>query len=220
MDDWTRQYLPIIYIAFIWLTVSGILGLLSGWYFLMNKYPDREDEVLLQAKYQSGSMGLLSGWYFLGLGVEMRGILKIGVCRSGLRIGIVRIFGIFCRDFFVPWRELRVQRKDYFFFKIAELKFGNSAIGRLKISAELADRLARSAIGYWPEPMFPEETDKQLLARLTKRWLLMTSVAAAFFIIMPKLLDTHFPPIAIAILFPATVFGVLSLFEYLEHAKR
>src|SRR5262249_7842716 len=158
--------------AFIWLTMSVILGFLSGWYSLMIIYPDRQDEVLLQAQDQSGSMGLWIG---------MSGILHISVCRSGLRIGILRIFGIFCRNFFVPWPEIRIQRKDYFSGAAAELKFGNPAIGRLTIRASLADRLARSAKGHWPEPEkpnleqgpFPRKTDKQFLARLTKRWLLL-----------------------------------------------
>jgi hypothetical protein len=72
------QYSPFIYFAFIWLTMSIILGFLSGWYSLMIIYPDRQDEVLLQAQDQSGSMGLWIG---------MSGILQISVCRSGCESG-------------------------------------------------------------------------------------------------------------------------------------
>jgi len=213
MEGLIRQY-PFIYFVFFWLAVTSFLGFLSGWYRLMNKYPDREDEVLFQANWQSGSMGR---W----VRVRMRGVLNISVCRSGLRIGIMRIFGIFCRDFFVPWVEIGVQRKNYFFGTIVELKFGSPAIGRLKIPAGLADRLARSALGHWPEPgPFPEETNEQLIARLTKLWLLGTSFGALFFIVVPRIAhDKHLMPIAIAIIFPAIVTGVACLIEYVRHTR-
>jgi hypothetical protein len=142
----------------------------------------------------------------------------------------MKIFGIFCRNIFVPWAEIRVQRKDYFFGSAAELKFGNPAIGRLTIQPSLADRLARSAKGHWPEPEkrnlepgpFPEETERQLLARLTKRWLLLTGFAALLFIAVPRILNRndHYPTIAIAIIFPGLVFGALSLIEYVWGKKR
>ena len=44
---------------------------------------------------------------------RMQGILKIGVCPSGLRIGIMRAFGPFSRNFFVPWEEIKVERKHF-----------------------------------------------------------------------------------------------------------
>lgn len=213
MDDLIRHY-PFIYFVFIWLAVTSYLGFPSGWYSLMNRYPDREDEVLLQANWQSGWMGQR---------VHMTGVLNITVCRSGLRIGIMRIFGIFCRNFFVPWAEIGVQRKNNFFGTTVDLNFGSPAIGRLKISASLADRLARSALGHWPElGPFPEETDEQLSARLIKFWLFTTSIAAVFFIAVPRIANPngHHPSITVAILFPAIFFGAVALFEYVLRAKR
>ncbi len=116
----------------------------------MNKYPDRYEEPLLRAKYQSGSMGL---------GVSMSCILSIRVCRSGLRVGIMWLFGPFCRDFFVPWEEIRVRRLNRFLFSLAELEFGDFSFWKLKIMAGLANRLASAAQGRWPEPgQFPKET--------------------------------------------------------------
>ncbi|MGO9485421.1 MAG: hypothetical protein ACLPX9_12675 [Rhodomicrobium sp.] len=153
MDDLVKQHFAIffpVFFAAMWLTVTSLLGLLSGWYFLMNKYPDRYEEPLLRAKYQSGSMGL---------GVSMSCILTISVCRSGLRVGIMRLFGPFCRDFFVPWEEIRVRRLNRFLFSLAELEFGDFSFWKLKIMAGLANRLASAAQGRWPEPgQFPKET--------------------------------------------------------------
>ena len=152
----------------------------------------------------------------------MRGVLNISACPSGLRIGIMKIFGVFCRDFFVPWREIRVERRDGFFGQTAELKFGD-ALGKLSISGHVADRLARSASGRWPEAgPFPEETKSQAFAAVAKQWAVLTCFAAFFFILAPRALSPGgaFPPISIAILFPAVMFGIVGVFEYFSRIKR
>jgi hypothetical protein len=82
-----------LFFAGLWLTVTTLLAVLSGWFRLMARFPDQAMEPLLRIRGQSGSMGL---------GVGMRGILTLRVCDSGLRVGMTRIFGPFCRDFFVP----------------------------------------------------------------------------------------------------------------------
>jgi hypothetical protein len=107
-----KQYFPIAFAA-SWLAITTTLGIFSGWFLLMWKYPDRKEEAaLLQLKRQSGSMGL---------GVAMQGILKIGVCPSGLRIGMMRALGPLCRDFLVPWDEITVKRKNRLFGRVAAI---------------------------------------------------------------------------------------------------
>src|ERR1700682_651245 len=104
MDNLIIQDFPFFFPVFfvlMWLAITIILGFLSGWYSLMKKYPNQEDEPILQLKRQSGSMAL---------GVSMSGILNLGVCPSGLRIGMMRIFGIFSREFFVAWEEIMAER--------------------------------------------------------------------------------------------------------------
>jgi hypothetical protein len=135
----------------------------------------------------------------------------------------MRIFGIFSRDFFVPWEEIRVERKDRFLQRTAELRFGNPTVGKLSIPAYTADRLARSALGRWPETgPFPEETNNRVLASIVKEWAAYTFLAALFFIIVPRLASTkgNYPPISVAILFPAVVMGIVSLFKYFDRIKR
>jgi len=180
----------------LWFAVTMILSFLSGWFGLMERYPDRGEMPVVTLANQSGSLGLVS----------MRGVLKLSVCPSGLRIGIMRIFGPFCRDFLVPWNEIAVTRSDRVFWKVAKLSFGNPSNGSLKVFAEVADRMARAAGSQWPEPgSFPQETASQSLSRIAKQWVGMTGLAAAFFIIAPRLMTPHAaarPPIVVAILFP------------------
>jgi hypothetical protein len=198
----------------MWLTITTVLGLFSGWYFLMIRYPNREETELLSLKGLSGSMGL---------GVAMNRILNISACPSGLRIGMMRVFGVWCRKFFVPWEEISVNRKNGFFGQSAVLQFGNPSRGRLRIPSYVADRLARASLGRWPEPgPFPQETKPQALNSVARQWLAVTLLAATFFFVVPRVTSpvADFPPISVAILFPAVVFGFASVFEYFKRTRR
>jgi hypothetical protein len=199
-----------LFFASIWLTVSTILAVLSGWFRLMTKFPNRTVEPLLRVRGQSGSMGL---------GVHMRGILALSVCPSGLRVGIMRVFGPFCRDFFVPWEDISITRKNVLLCPVAKLQFGSPAIGSLTIPARVANRLARAAMGRWPETgPFPEETHRDTLRRLLIQWALITCAAALFFTLVPLAVAPPGgrPPIVVAILFPAIVVGVASIVRYVR----
>ena len=139
------QYLAILiplYFAALWLTITTVLGVASGWYRLVARFPDQIEEPLLQIRGQSGTMGLR---------VRMRGVLTLSVCSSGLRVGIMRLLGPFCRDFFVPWEAISIARKNDWLGSVARLQFGNPGVGSLTIRADVADKLAHAAMGAWPE---------------------------------------------------------------------
>lgn len=116
----------------IWLVVTTLIGFLSGWYSLMLRYSDRLNEIpVVKFSRESGYVGSVFG--------GMRGILNVSACRTGLRVGIMKFFGPFSEDFFVPWNEVSVKRRDFFFMKFAELTLGAS-YGKLGIDALVADR--------------------------------------------------------------------------------
>jgi hypothetical protein len=197
----------------LWFAVTLLLGFVSGWFGLMERYPDLPEEPLVTLANQSGALGRVS----------MSRILKLSVCQSGLRIGMMRIFGPFSRDFFVPWSDISVTRSNRFFWKVATLAFGSPPNGRLTLSAEVADRVARAAGTHWREAgSFPDETGRQAVSRIAKRWAAMTGLAAAFFIIAPRLLgpkSANGIPILVAVLFPAIVFGTGAVVEYLRRKR-
>ncbi len=197
----------------LWFAVTNILSFLSGWFGLMERYPDRDEISVVTLANQSGSLGLVS----------MRGIMKLSVCPSGLRIGIMRIFGPFCRDFLVPWNEITVTRSDRVFWKVANLSFGQPSNGNLRVFAEVADRMARAAGSHWPEPgSFPQETRSQSFSRIAKQWVATTGLAAAFFIVAPRLVTPTAatrPPIVVSILFPAIVFGIGAIVQYFRRQR-
>src|SRR5262245_47403136 len=107
----------------------------------MERYPDQQPvQPILRLRFHSGAMGL---------GVNMNGILILSVCPNGLRVGMMRIFGPFCRSFLVPWESIAIVRKTTLFGAVAKLQFGNPAIGALRIPSRTANRLARAANERW-----------------------------------------------------------------------
>jgi hypothetical protein len=217
MNELIRQNFPLYFPLFflvMWITVTTLLGVLSGWFVLMRTYPNREEACLQSLSWQSGSMNL----------VGMRSVLKLSPCSSGLRLGIVRLFGPFCRDFLVPWDEISVVRKDRFFAKIVQISFGRPAIGKLTVSADVADRLARAASSHWPETeLVPEETGVGAASRIVKQWILSTVLAGTFFVIasrvMPPKVGTP-PPVLVCVLFPAIVLGFSAIVQYVRSQRR
>ena len=203
-----------VFFAILWLLVGLLLGLLAGWFRLARRYPDRGEAATLEVKRQSASMGL---------GVHLSGVLSLGVCPSGLRICVMRLFGVFWRPFLVPWHDVTVERRKGLFAEAAVLRFGRPPVGRLKLAGYLADRLARSAPGLWPEAgPFPKETARQTLKAVGKRWFALTSPAAAFFIVAPRVAEPNldqYPPIAVAILFPALAFGMQGVVQYVSRRR-
>jgi hypothetical protein len=213
MNKLIEQYIAVtapLFIALLWLTVTTLLGILSGWFRLMMKFPNRSDDPLLRLRALSATMGL---------GVSMRGILTVSACPSGLRVGMMRLFGPFCRDFLVPWESIAIVRKTRLFSPVAKLRFGDPPIGTLTISAHVADKLARATVGAWPEVgPFPAEKRGDTARRLLVQWALATCFAALFFTLVPMIVapPDGRPPILVVILFPAIVCGVFAGVQYLR----
>ena len=197
----------------LWLAVTTLLSYRSGWFDLMKAYPDQGEPVSARFPGQSGSLN----------GVSLRRILTLSVGPTGLRLGMLRLFGPFNRDVCVPWPFIAVTRtRRPLVGKIALVALGQPAIAVLALPAELADELARAAPGHWPEAgPFPIETDGQIGWRIFQQWMLQTAFAATFFIVAPRLLGPQAipPPIAVAILFPAVVLGTASCVRYLRRRR-
>jgi hypothetical protein len=200
---------PVFFIV-IWFTVVCVLAWISGWYGLMERYPDRSEAETLRLRFLSGAVGL----------VAARNLLRVGVCTSGLRFGIFRLFGPFSRDFFVPWEEISVvRRKSLWIWPLAELRFGLPVAGSISVEAHVADRLARAAAGKWPEPgSFAPETKRAIAITTGKQWAAYTFVAAGFFFGASRLLGAEGLPPAVCILFPAVALGIASVIYYLRRA--
>jgi hypothetical protein len=203
----------IAFFVLMWVLVSVALGFFSGWYSLMRAFPDRPSEDALAIfKGESGMVGPVS----------MHGVLRLSPCPSGLRVGIMKLFGPFEKDFLVPWNSIAVSRKRMLGWRYAELYFG--VHGKLRISDLLADRLWQTIPQSWPEKGMPEAvTNERLFHGYFLQWLILTTIASAFFIIAPRIVDRgsgNYPPLRVAILFPAIVIGLAFAFQYLLRRRQ
>ena len=134
---WFLTIFPFFF-AGLWLVITQVIGVMSGWYQMMAAYPDRPEAPIRRFAWQSANMGA---------GVSLGNILRVDVCPSGLRFGIVRLFGPFSRDFFAPWEEIAATPRRMFLVNVVELRFGGRDFPKLLIRAGLADRIAATAPG-------------------------------------------------------------------------
>jgi hypothetical protein len=194
--------------------VTTLLGLISGWYWLASRFPDRDEPAQLTLKSQSGMMG----W-----GVSMNNILVLSACQSGLRVAIWRVFGPFSRPIFVPWDEIKVQPRQIFFQKMARLGFGRPEAGVLSIDGRAWERLAAQAGLQKSDPRsLPPVSDAQLARSMAIQWLVITAGAAAFYYFASRSMGSGGSdgmPLAVCILFPAIFFGVVQIIRYARQRR-
>lgn len=119
----------------MWLAIGGLLGFISGWYGLMKRFPDRDEPPKLKLGGRSGFMR----------GVNLRGVLSLAACESGLRVSIWRGLGPFSKPFFVPWTDIAVERKRAILGELRKLRFGRPPVGALILDSKTWDRLSNWA---------------------------------------------------------------------------
>lgn len=134
---WFALFFAPFFIA-LWLAITTLIGFMSGWYQMARTYPDQPEAPIRRFSFQSASMGAQ---------VSLHGIVRVDVCSSGLRFGILRIFGLFCRNFFVPWGEISVAPRRMYFRNFVELRFRGRDFPKLLIRTALADNIAATAPG-------------------------------------------------------------------------
>jgi hypothetical protein len=212
LPSWIPYLFPLFFAA-MWLAVTSLLALMSGWFELQSRFPDRTEAPIRRWSMASGSLGGLASY---------RSCLVLDVCPSGLRVGVWRLFGPFCRAFFVPWSDLKVERGAL----STRLVIGSGALGDrpagvLRVSDVLASELAAAAGGSWPQGYgaVAELSPWDVAGKLALQWVLISAAAALFFTFAPRLFGSNAqgPPTAVAILFPTLFFGAVALFRFLAY---
>lgn len=118
----------------LWLGITALLMTLAGWSRMAERFPDRPEEPAIL------TLGMQSGR--IGFGVQFRGALRLTACRSGLRIGVLRLFAPFHRPILVPWNQIEETRSKLFFQWESRLTLGKPEAGRLVIATSVWERLS------------------------------------------------------------------------------
>jgi hypothetical protein len=203
---------PLFFIG-MWLIITTILGFASGWFRLQDRYPRKDERPLLKLRGRSGSMGM---------GVGFSGILTLGACRSGLELGIWKIFAPFQRPIFVPWKDIRAAPSRSLFAPAVQLSFGIPEMGRLKIDARSWERLRNAAAESSAQnlpPATPRVTNGATAKAMLLQWAVITLGAGCFFYFAPRLqgVTTNIPA-AVCFGFPAIIFGFGIVVRFLRQA--
>jgi hypothetical protein len=206
---WFFALFPFFF-AGMWILATTIIGAASGWFALQKRYPATPGPALLTMRFMSAGMRA-SG---VPLPASFAGMLTLSACASGLRVSMWRVFGPFCRPFLVPWDEIRVETRTGFLMPQAVLRFGDPAVAAMTLEMQVWQRLAESA-GHDPGIPQSERLDAGGLVRLMLiQWLVVTSLAAAFFSFTSRFNGEPGAPLAACIGLPALVFGVSQLIRY------
>ena len=204
---------PVIFIGG-WLGITTLLAVLSGWFGLMKKYPNRQQAVCIR-KFSGVSAGM-------GIGVNNNRIMIIEICREGMRVGVSRIFAPFVRPFFVPWEKIEVQRRKLLgILPSVEVIFEHSKFYRMTFRPTDANAFWRAAADLWPEKGVPPAPPS--FWKVWRGYLLMAGGLCIFFYLMiffviPGQEKMKDPPPADFIfglpLFLGSVMTALAFFEF------
>jgi hypothetical protein len=127
---------PLVFGAF-WLGITWLIGKLSGWHALVQRYPNRTDANIRSFSWRSGKMG--------SIGANMRSVLTLDVCQTGLRVSLFWPFAAFNKPFLVPWDQIKAKKIDGIIFDETTLEFGQPLQGQLTITRSLGDEIATAA---------------------------------------------------------------------------
>ena len=202
-------FFPIFFIG-MWLVVTTILGITSGWFRLQQRFPSKKEVSRLTLKMLSGRMGL---------GVHMGGVLTLSACPSGLRVRMLRLFGPFGRPFMVPWEQVKAEPRTLFFLPSVRLSFGDPEVGNLTIDARLWQRLASQSSIPGSASELPPVSVKRAGYRMALLWFAVTTFAAAFFYLAPRATGQIGIPLAVCSIFPGVSFGTMMLVRFLQQIR-
>lgn len=127
-----------VFFTALWLLVTSLIGLTSGWYSLMKRYPDSGELALTTLTFQTARMGA----------ARFNNILTLASCPSGLRVRLPKIFSPFGQNILVPWSDLSTRRATLLFgVETVIVSFGGQ--GNLQIYDKTAEQLAAASAGRW-----------------------------------------------------------------------
>lgn len=100
---------PIFFVLF-WLAISGIISLISGWFFLSKKFPFTVENKTVTKKFIMQSMGL---GFFTSYGSCMNVTFYI----KGIRFSPLILFRFLHSPIFVKWTDIKKHRSSNFILK-------------------------------------------------------------------------------------------------------
>ena len=107
--------------ALMWLSISALLSLLSGWRALASQFPASDSIQGDHFRFVSGSMGIP---FFP---VNYGNCLFVTVNEEGFRVAILFLFRFLTPPLFIPWLQVEsVTEKRFLFMRYAAIRIRGS----------------------------------------------------------------------------------------------
>jgi hypothetical protein len=133
----------VLYFIVLWVLVSYLVGLLSGWIALSRRFRDSGAFYSYQWPFQSVRMRTLWGNY--------HNCASFGADEAGLYMAVFPPFRIGHAPLLIPWSEIQVLSGNRgFIFKKRKLLLGRQELIPLVVSLSLAEKLKDAAGKAWP----------------------------------------------------------------------
>jgi len=139
-SDLFATFFPIFFFC-LWLTVSGIISFIGGWYSLSRCYRNEVPFSGAKWRMQSGQMRWRANY---------NNALTIGANEEGLYLGMIFLFRFMHPPLLIPWNEVRVRRTSGWLFDYVILTLGQELAIPLRIRAGLGNKLREIAASRWP----------------------------------------------------------------------
>jgi hypothetical protein len=134
--------LPFVFFVGLWCLVSFLVGKLSGWSTLEQRFGSSFPFPGQTWKWKSARMRR---------GTNYNNCLTIGADPTGLYLATVFFFRIGHPSLFIPWTEISLLgRRKIFFVEFAEFRLGREEQVPFLIRAKLADQIRAAAASSWP----------------------------------------------------------------------
>jgi hypothetical protein len=152
-----NPYLPIFFFILLWIIGTYLFSFIDGWRKLAIYYRYQGQSIGEKYHFQSGKIK----WAAFG------SCLTVGANQEGLYIAIAFLFRAGHPPLFIPWREIKIQRKVSFGFSMLEFKFDRIDSIPLLITQQLEDFLTNVA-----RRRLPFEDSEQIVNTSNKsKWL-------------------------------------------------
>ena len=124
-----------------WILISTVLARVSGWAALARVYRLQDSFDGRRWRFQTAQMRWATNY---------GSCLSVGVSPRGLYLAVPFLFRPTHPPLLVPWGDIVVELRQLTWFTAVELRFRRKPGIPLRISPELAKRLAAAAGRWWP----------------------------------------------------------------------
>jgi len=135
-------FVPLLIFPFFWCAVLWLIGQLSGWSLLAQKF-----------RLTSSFPGECWSWQSARMrwGANYGSCLTAGADATGLYLRVMIFFRAGHPPLLLPWHEISVRKRGKtVFFRYVELSLGREEQIAFRISGRLADRIQAAAGTNWP----------------------------------------------------------------------